>query len=227
MNAIQDRLTASPQALAEAVDSRGPLEHLPAVLEDARVALDTAGIEHVVMGGIASSVLGRPRTTRDIDVFVRPADAERALVSFAARSFDVERLDPAWIYKAHKLGVSVDVIFATRGGLYFDAEMYARSRLASFRGVCVRVVSPEDLLIIKAVAHDEASPKHWWDALGVLMGTNIDWEYLIRRSRRAQRRVLSLLLYAQSLDYWVPGWVLRALMRRKSDGYYHATNNDQ
>lgn len=208
---------AVPSPAAQPVPAREPLENLPEVLAEACTALNEAGIEHVLIGGIASSLLGRPRTTRDIDVFLRPADADRALTTFDAKGFRVDRLDPVWIYKAFKLGVSVDVIFSTRGGLYFDAEMHARSCLANFRGVPVRIISPEDLVIIKAVAHDEASPKHWWDALGVLTGSALDWDYLLSRSHRADRRVLSLLCYAQSLDYWVPDGVIRALMERKYD----------
>src|SRR5262249_5176175 len=108
----------------------------------------------------------------------------------------------------------VDVIFSTRIGIYFDDEMLERSRYKNFHGTRVRVIAPEDLVVIKAVAHDEATPRHWYDALGVIVACELDWDYLIRRSTRGQRRVLSLLLYAQSLDYAVPDRVIRVLSRR-------------
>jgi len=187
---------------------------LPGVLDDVGCAFDEGGIDHAVIGGVASSVHGRPRTTKDIDVFLKPRDAESALELLEARDFDIERTDPKWIYKAHKRGVQVDVIFATRIGVYFDQEMLDHSRFMTYRGTRVRVVSPEDLLVIKAVAHDEATPRHWFDALGVLVGSEIDWDYLMHRARRGQRRVLSLLLYAQSLDYAVPDRVIRTLTQR-------------
>src|SRR6185312_10714659 len=78
-------------------------------------------------------------------------------------------------------------------------------------GKSLRIVAPEDLLIIKAAAHSELTPSHWHDAIALLSYANIDWKYLIRRARRAPRRILSLLLYAQSNDIWVPNYVIHEL----------------
>src|SRR5262249_21355774 len=75
-------------------------------------------------------------------------------------------------------------------------------------GKRLRLVSPEDLLIIKAAAHSELTPGHWHDAIALLTHASLDWDYLIRRARRAPRRILSLLLYAQSNDVWVPNYVI-------------------
>jgi predicted nucleotidyltransferase len=184
------------------------------VLGEVGQVLNQASIAHALIGGIASSVLGRPRATRDIDVFVRPDHADAALVALGASGYETDRLDAAWIFKATKHGVQVDLIFYTRYGIYLDDAMVEHTRVSKYRGAEVRVVSPEDLLIMKAVAHDEATPRHWHDALGLVGRGDLDWEYLVLRSRRAQRRVLSLLLYAQSLDYFIPGRVIDALCRR-------------
>jgi hypothetical protein len=67
---------------------------------------------------------------------------------------------------------------------------------------------------MKAVVHDEEGPRHWHDALGIIMGTNLDWDYLERRASRAPRRVLSLLLYAHSIDLSVPNGVIRRLFAK-------------
>ena len=48
-------------------------------LDEAQRALIFAGIEFLVMGGSASAVWGRPRLTRDVDLFVRPEDTGEAL----------------------------------------------------------------------------------------------------------------------------------------------------
>jgi predicted nucleotidyltransferase len=187
------------------------------VLAEVHSALDDAGIPFALMGGVASSVHGRPRSTRDIDVFVRPDDADPALVALTERGFAPNRIDPKWIFKATKHGVCVDIIFSTGKGIYFDAEMQEKSVAGSFRGVEVRVIAPEDLVVIKAVVHDEASPRHWYDALGILGSRELDWDYLLHRAKKAQRRVLSLLLYAQSLDYAIPEEVIRRLLDRIQD----------
>jgi len=67
--------------------------------------------------------------------------------------------------------------------------------------------------VIKAIAHDEETPRHWFDALGILARGGIDWDYLVRRASRGPRRVLSLLLYALSMDLVVAPEAVRALER--------------
>jgi predicted nucleotidyltransferase len=190
---------------------------LGTVLALAVAALEEESIPYVLIGGVASSGLGRPRTTGDIDMFVRPSDAHRALDALSAHGFRTEETDPRWIYKAFKDAVQVDIIFNTVGGIYLDRAMLERAVDGLFEGQAVRFVPPEDLLIIKALVHDESTPRHWYDALGILAASDLDWDYLVDRSRRARRRVLSLLLYAQSLDIDVPNWVIRTLVSRIYD----------
>jgi len=86
--------------------------------------------------------------------------------------------------------------------------MYLKVITAEFHGKMLKLVAPEDLMIIKAVAHSEMTPNHWQDAIALLSHANIDWKYLLKRAKRAPRRILSLLLYAQSNDIWVPNYVI-------------------
>lgn len=182
------------------------------VLERAVSALDATGIDYAAIGGIASGLLGRRRWTRDLDLFLKDRhDAERALDVLREAGFAVERTDDNWLYKAFAQGVLVDLIFKAKGDIYLDDEMLARSRIEDFKGTAVRVVPPEDLVMIKVIIHDEQAPRHWYDALGVIAGSEIDWEYLLRRSSRGPRRLLSLLIYAQSNDLVVPDRVIRSL----------------
>jgi predicted nucleotidyltransferase len=187
------------------------------VLGEAVRALEGHQVPYVMIGGIASTILGRPRWTRDLDLFVRQEDALRSLQALGEAGFSTQRTDPFWLYKAIKRGVLVDVIFRSTGDIYLDEEMLARSRVEEFKGQRVRVLAPEDLLVIKAVVHDEKTPRHWYDALGIIGHSDLDWDYLLRRSRRAARRVLSLLLYAQSNDLLVPQGVVRQLFELISE----------
>jgi predicted nucleotidyltransferase len=184
------------------------------VLGETVDALARAGVEYALMGGIASTGLGRPRWTHDIDVFVRPAQAESALDALAQAGFDTERTNTSWLFKGFKQGVLVDVIFRSTGGFYLDDEMVARSVEREFMGHRLRLIAPEDLLVIKAAVHDERGPRHWHDALGVIGVNDLDWDYLLRRARQAPRRVLSLLVYAHSLDMAVPNYVVRTLFQQ-------------
>ena len=175
------------------------------VLAEVVAALDADGVPYLVMGGLVTAAVARPRTTDDIDVFVRPEHADRALDALAAAGFDVEQHDPMWLYKAWKRGVLVDVIFRSSGEIYLDDEMLARAVTTQCRGTTVRALPAEDLLVIKAVVAAEHSPHHWYDALAIIARSSIDWDYLVERARQAgPRRVLSLLLYAESNDLAVP-----------------------
>ncbi len=183
------------------------------VLEHTVEALQDSGVRYVFIGGIASGGLGRPRSTHDIDVFVQPEDAEIALRALAKHGFRTEKTDPVWLYKGFKEDILVDIIFKSKGDIYLDAEMYQRAAIAEFHGKRLKLVSPEDLVIIKAAAHSEVTPGHWHDALALLSHAEIDWSYLLKRARRAPRRVLSLLLYAHSIDIAVPRYAIDSLYR--------------
>ena len=182
------------------------------VAGEAIAALEQRGVPYAFIGGIASALHGRPRWTHDVDLFVRPEDAGRALDALAETGFATQRTDDFWLFKGIKEGVLVDVIFRSTGDIYLDDEMIARSSVEEFKGLSMRVVSPEDLVVIKAVVHDEKTPRHWFDALGIIARTDLDWVYLVRRARQARYRVTSLLLYAQSNDLAVPPEVVRALL---------------
>jgi hypothetical protein len=202
--------------MAALVQSDNDLFH--EVLRDVVLALDEAKIEYALMGGIAANVRGDQRSTHDIDVFVKPAQADKALESLGCRGFNTEKTDPRWLYKGFKNNVMVDLIFKSSGPVYLDDEMYARSTVAEFNGTTVRTLCPEDLFVIKALVLNEHSlgldehcMRHLNDLLGLLRVSEMDWSYLIRRARFGPRRVLSLLLYAQSLDLLVPNHVIRVL----------------
>jgi predicted nucleotidyltransferase len=188
-----------------------PEEAFVAALAAAVEALEGESIPYVTVGGIASTVCGRERWTEDIDFLVREADAKRALDALGARGFDTEETNPKWIFKATRDSVVVDVIFWSKGNIVLDDDMLEHAAEAEFRGVRARVVAPEDLLVMKAIAHDEQSPRHWADALGLLAACRLDWDYLARRARFGPRRVLSLLIYAESNDLAVPPDAIRRL----------------
>ena len=186
------------------------------VLRETVRTLDENGIPYALLGGLATHGLGRPRATCDIDLFVLPREAERVLEVLAERGYETELTDDRWIYKAFKRRVQVDVIFMT-AGFYFDDEMASRAVEATVCGTNVRFIPPEDLVVIKAKCATESTPRHWHDALAIIASTDLDWDYLLRRAGRAERRVLSLLLYAQSNDVHVPSSVVKAMVERIFD----------
>ena len=175
--------------------------------------LDRSGLPWALIGGVASAAYGRPRWTNDIDVFCRPNHAPEILSALADGGMTTEETNPKWIFKAFHDDVQIDIIFKT-AGMFFDDEMERRVCRHTFRDVQVPVVPREDLVVIKAMMHDEDTPRHWYDALAILANAGpdeIDWDYLLLRARQGSRRVLSLLLYAQSCDLVVPDGMVHAL----------------
>ncbi len=167
-------------------------------------ALEQKRIDYAVIGGVAAFAHGRPRATQDIDIFVRPEDADNLLELLKQNGFDTNRYDPTWLFKAYKEDVLIDVIFRSQGNIYYDEEMSKHTVVLQYHGRPIRVVSPEDFVLIKCAAHSEEGYHHWHDALAVLSQAKLDWDYLIHRARKAPRRLLALLIYAQSADIWIP-----------------------
>lgn len=174
-------------------------------------ALEKNHVSYAIIGGIAASGLGRPRSTQDIDIFVRPEDAEAILEVLSRHGFRTEQTNPTWLFKAFKENVLVDIIFRSEGGFYYDDEMRERTMKVNYHGRQVPLVSPEDFILIKCAVHSEEGPHHLHDALSVLSHAKVDWDYLLHRARKAPRRLLALLIYAQSDDIWVPNQVIQRL----------------
>jgi predicted nucleotidyltransferase len=215
---VPDPRNAAPVVVS--VFEREPVDEgtFVRILGEAVSALEDAGVAYLVIGGVAGAVYGRPLRTHDIDFFVRPHQAAQALDTLERAGFATQKTAPYWLFKAYRRGVVIDVIFCSSGDIYLDDEMFRRAEIREFRGVRLRLISPEDLVVLKALAHSEPTTRYWFDALGVLAHSPIDWEYLLRRSRHGPKRILSLLAYAQSADLTVPADVMRRLRRLIEEG---------
>jgi hypothetical protein len=181
-------------------------------LSDLVDALRAIDIRALFMGGLATQAQSRPRPTDDLDLLVHPEDVCDLLHHLAERGFHTEETDPRWLYKAYRHGVLVDLIFRSTGDIYLDDEMLEHATEREVKGEKIRLVSPEDLAVIKAIAAAEYSAHHWYDALAIIARHDLDWDYLLARARRhGPRRILSLLLYAESNDMAVPAEAIERL----------------
>ncbi len=183
------------------------------VFDETQKAIRHSHIPTLVIGGVASAAYGRPRWSNDLDLFVREEDAAALLRELAPRGFETDHTYPDWLYKAFKDGVLVDVIFKSSGEIYLDEEMLARAQVVTFHDREFLAAAPEDIVVMKAIAHSEPTARYWYDALGILSRISLDWEYLLLRGRQGPARILSFLLYARSLDFSVPEAVLDRLFR--------------
>ena len=197
-------------------------------MTDFREALDRAvktlsarEVPFGAIGGIAAVAWGRPRwdpASADVDLMVRPQDADPALAALAEEGFDpVETTEEHWLRRGVRAGIGVDLIFRTAGDIYLDDDMLARVVEHDFEGVAVPVVSAEDTVVMKALAFGEQTPTYWAEALSILARHDLDWNYVLMRARHGVHRVLSLLLYAQSSDLAVPRTAIRSLFDASQD----------
>lgn len=114
----------------------------------------------VIIGGIAASLLGTPRLTADLDaVLLLDVDDIPRLIHEAAAEGISPRIPDceAFARKSHVLllrhstsGTDIDI---SLGLLPFEAEMVARSQVHRIGPITLCLPTPEDLIILKAVAH--------------------------------------------------------------------------
>jgi hypothetical protein len=213
----------TPFAMTPVVDqaARGDRESSPAQVPDGRTVggvlrevsdvLASSGARALEVSGVASHSLAPARRSAMIALLVHVDDIEGCVDDLEVSGFDIERTDPPRRLRAFGHALPVD-IFRSIGNFHLDQEMLARSLAIQDEDIPIRTVGPEDLLVIKALADSEQRSQDWHDALDVIARCDLDWSYLAERARRVgPRRVLSLLLYAESIDLSVPTDVVEDL----------------
>lgn len=93
-----------------------PFGEIKESLKTVAGVLREAEIPFVLGGGLAAWAWGGPGTGHDLDVMVRPEDAERALEALEAAGMRTEKPPEGWLYKAWDGDVLVDVIFQRWAG---------------------------------------------------------------------------------------------------------------
>ncbi|HET9671865.1 MAG TPA: nucleotidyltransferase [Actinomycetota bacterium] len=188
-------------------------DRLLTILDETVEILRAADVTFLLMGGLATSVLGRGRRVTDIDIFVKDPDVQPTLAAFAGAGFETLVVSPNWLAKAIKDGVLVDVISRSTHDISLTDEILEHAVEVEVEGRRLPSVSPEDLIVMKAVATDEDTSRYWHDALSLVGRPDLDWRYLVHRARKhGARRVLSLLFFAQSIDLLVPEEVIAELL---------------
>jgi predicted nucleotidyltransferase len=123
-------------------------------LKRAAALLREAGVPFVLGGGVAIWARGGPESEHDLDLFVKPKDAETALEALAAGGFRAEKPPEQWLYKAWDGDVMVDLIFEP-SGVTIDDEFIERAPETEVQAVQMRVLRPEDVLVTKLLAMRE------------------------------------------------------------------------
>jgi len=224
------------QALVQFVFLRRPLAELLQACAD-------AGLEIIVLKGaaLAETVYPRPslRWFGDLDVLVRPEDAERARTLLMGLGYVCD--DAAWDDLAARHSCQVNFFKHTDKGpvvvelhtdllnnlLFRDqvqvdhAGLWTRARPATLAGVATRVLGPEDQILhlcLHLASHYFAAPNSLRDIAQVCAASDVDWPLftsLCRRSGLATAGFCGLFAASSLLDASVPQSVLEDLAPRR------------
>jgi len=161
-----------------------------AVLLAAFQALERAGIEAAAYGGLALAVYGEPRETKDADLAVAGGvSAAQGEAALRAAGFDVilafdrMRFGGQLVSRLTLIGgaagsLNTADLVEPRSSRYAH-EVLARSLTGSLRQEPLRVVSPEDFVVLKILATRERDLE---DAVTVVrsLATRIDMKLIER-----------------------------------------------
>jgi predicted nucleotidyltransferase len=158
-------------------------EELIDAMKAAAGILQEREIEFVLSGGLAAWARGGPKSEHDVDIFVRPRDAEAAYAAFEDAGMRVERPPEGWLYKAwHDNGTLIDVIFSPAGGEVTD-EMVERAPVLEVMALRIRVSTLEDVLVTKLLALNEQEPSFGSVLeLARALREQIDWDEVRART---------------------------------------------
>jgi hypothetical protein len=183
--------------------------------------LQEAGVPFLVGGAYAlAQYTPIVRHTKDFDVFVRPADAQRALDALAAAGYRTEMTFPHWLGKAYGGVDFVDVIFSSGNGVArVDDEWFAHASTGEVFGVPMLLCPPEEMVWSKAFIQE----RERFDGADVAhlihgRGPQFDWPRLLRRFASHWRVLFSHLTmfgFIYPADRCaIPAWVMRELAGR-------------
>ena len=136
------------------------LEPFRAAIESVQRLLHKSNDRGVVIGGIAVGFLGRPRFTADVDAvfllstndisqFVKLAQAEDIFPRIPEAE-DFARKNRVLLLRHKPTETDIDI---SLGILPFEEEMVERGSTKTFADLSIRLPTPEDLVIMKAIAH--------------------------------------------------------------------------
>jgi hypothetical protein len=162
-----------------------PSENFPELIDSmkrASAALRDAGVPYMLGGGLAAWARGGPPTEHDVDFFVVPGDAERALEALVEAGMKAERPPEGWLLKAWDAETMIDLIFSPAGG-DVDEGYFERAEEMEVAAQRLRVASLGDVLATKLLALNEQDP----DMTSVLeiarsLREQIDWDFVRERT---------------------------------------------
>jgi hypothetical protein len=190
------RVTEGARNMAAQVNPTLLAESAPGAYASALEALNRAEVPYLVGGTYAfERYTGIARATKDLDLFVRREDRDRALSVLADMGLRTEVAFPHWLAKAHQGDATIDVIYGAGNGVAMvDDEWFEHGVAGEVLGVPTRLVPVVEMIWSKAFLmekfrYDGADVAH----LLLQQGRNLDWGRLLRRFETEWRVLLAHL----------------------------------
>jgi Uncharacterised nucleotidyltransferase len=160
-----------------------PFAEIEHALKRAAAALREADIPFLLGGSLASWARGGPQTRHDLDLILKPEDAERALQTLNEAGMRPERPPEDWLLKAWDGDTLVDLIYCPKG-LPVDDDLIARGEELSVLGMDIRVMALEDVMATKLLALTEHSLRdESLLQIARALGEQVDWPAVRTRTR--------------------------------------------
>jgi hypothetical protein len=144
----------------------------------------SAGIDFLVGGAYAMRLhAGVERDTKDLDLFIRPGDAERVIEAFRMAGFRAGYAYSHWLLKVHGAERFLDIIYRAGNGLCdVDDAWFNFATEGEFFGSTLRVCPPEEMIwqksfILERERYDGADVQHLLQSCG----RELDWDRLLQR----------------------------------------------
>ena len=155
---------------------------MEATLKKAAAALRDAEIPFLLGGSLASWARGGPETRHDLDLIIREQHVEAALSALEAAGMKREIPPEDWLVKAWDGDVMLDLIFQP-SGVAVDDEMFAPADTLTVRGMTLRVMSLEDLMVTKLMSITEHNIRYeGLLAIARALREQVPWESLRQRT---------------------------------------------
>jgi hypothetical protein len=143
----------TPRAMAADESDFADIEH---ALKRAAATLRRADVPFLLGGSLASWARGGPESRHDLDLMIKPEDADRALEALREDGMRPERPPEEWLVKAWDGDTLVDLIFYPKG-MPIDDDVFARGEELAVLGMDIRVMALEDVMVTKLMAITEHS----------------------------------------------------------------------